>query len=131
MSKPHTVIVTKEQCAEWRSQAREYERLAASFLRRAIAGEQLLSTLESEDPDTLAEDVTPVANSSFMGAIREIAATVSQPISKPTLKKMLLDKGFSASQVGGPYFYVALSKLAKKERISIQQNGLIWKGRVP
>ena len=103
--------ITHELGEEWEAQI-------ADLQRKVAAAKVLLPP----DVETTAE------GQNFMGAIRRLANDSTKPILKSELKEMLRKEGFSTSQVGGTYFYVAIKKLKDKGSITVDDNGNVWRG---
>jgi hypothetical protein len=62
----------------------------------------------------------------LVGAIESLANNAAQPIPKKMLKQMLAQGGFAPDRLAN-YFYTAIHRLKSKERISVLENGSIWK----
>jgi len=103
--------------------------LIMNFLRVAAAykiepqPEKVGSPAEVQPPEPV-EDIDP---SNLMGALARIANESAKPLAKKELKAALIASGVDEARVSGPYFYVAIDRLKKKERLSVLDDGRVWK----
>jgi hypothetical protein len=78
---------------------------------------------ETAKTDTSGEDIDP---SNMMGTVARIANESPKPLTKSEMKTKLIEVGTPEARLGS-YFYVAIDRLKKKERISVLEDGRIWK----
>jgi hypothetical protein len=79
--------------------------------------------VETADTDA-PEEIDPT---NVMGALRRIANESPKPLQKKELKAALIAAGVDEERINGPYFYVAIARLKDKERISVLDDGRVWK----
>jgi hypothetical protein len=100
-----------------------------SLLRAAtILGPAAISEEEPEDVQ-IAEETTPAEepeSSNMMGMIRQFANESVKPITKSEMKSKLVAAGIPDNRLGS-YFYVAIDRLKKKDKITVLDDGRIWK----
>ena len=123
------MTITRQQVAVWRKQA-------ADLLKMAEAAELLLASQPQSDGPIAPAGTNGAANgahgehgqgSNFMGTLVRLANESPRPIPRSELKEALRKLGFAERQLGR-YFYVALKKTSDAERISLRDDGTVWKG---
>ena len=119
----------KDRLEEIINDAQRKHGLILQFLRLAAAykiepqPEQAETTSENEQPDQVEE----LDASNLMGTLTHVANETPKPLTKKELKTALVAAGVDEARVSGPYFYVAIDRLKKKERISVLEDGRVWK----
>lgn len=139
------VLLTLEQIEGWEQEAEELAReiaddqvrldqlrakiKAAEFFRPAPSGRlSKLGFLNGKQENSLPLEESPPAPESdnMVAAIEHIANSAQAPVPKKVLKHMLAEQGFAADRLAN-YFYTAIHRLKSKERISVLENGSVWK----
>lgn len=102
---------------------------AAGILRHDdnIGSEEAPSLTEEPEEPITDERIPDHDSSNLQGLVEEIANASSEPISKALMKTKLKIAGVAADRAHGSYFYVAVDRLRKKGRISVLEDGRIWK----
>ncbi len=133
--------LTSEQLAQIRQWQRDEVSLEGEIAERqrklASVREKLkaISVLGVEIPQGEAADENDVIviddtsdseGSSLTEAIERLANVSRSPLSKKELKAKLLAENFAENRLGA-YFYTVLMRLKKKGRISILDDGSVWK----
>jgi hypothetical protein len=97
-------------------------RLAAAY-REDSEAEAVEKTEESDVAPVEGEEVDP---SNMMGMIAKIANESTRPLTKTELKAKLVEIGTDEGRLGS-YFYVAVDRLKKKDRICVLDDGRVWR----
>ncbi len=97
-------------------------RLAAAYSDESKADTEAEVSEEKEETEE-SESVDP---SNMMDLIRRIANGSAKPITKTEMKTKLAAAGIQESRLGS-YFYVAVDRLKKKDRITVLEDGRIWR----
>jgi len=103
--------------------------LVNQFLRLAAAySDESKADTEAEAPEEKeeSEETESVDPSNMMGLIRHIANESTKPITKSEMKAKLFAAGMPKGRLGS-YFYVAVDRLKKKDRITVLDDGRIWR----
>jgi hypothetical protein len=103
----------------------QFLRLAEAYSDEPKPGTEVEApeeTEESEEPEE-SESVDP---SNMMGLISQIANESAKPITKAEMKVKLVAAGMPKGRLGS-YFYVAVDRLKKKDRITVLEDGRIWR----
>jgi hypothetical protein len=102
----------------------QFLRLAAAYkIEPQLEAETPSETAKTEETDQAEE----MDASNLMGTLTHIANETTKPLTKKELKTALVAAGVDETRVSGPYFYVAIDRLKKKERISVLEDGRVWK----
>jgi hypothetical protein len=125
-----TVTITPAVISDWENDAARREKQAAELIAeaknlraRAEAGKLLLGLAGGAEADA-AEGEPGV---SMMEAMETIANSADKPMTKATIKSRLQILGFSEEQMGS-YFYTCVARLKAKKRITVTDDGRMWKG---
>lgn len=124
---------TPDQVSAWRAEKAKCEvvlrehgaRLAA--ITQLLAGAEALGATASSPVVAATNGATPPAADNFMGTVVKLANEASAPIPKARLKAQLAVLGFPKKQLG-TYFYSAVGRLTKAGRISVTNDGSVWRG---
>ncbi len=100
----------------------QFLRLAAAYSDESKADTKAEAPEEKEEIEE-SESVDP---SNMMDLIRRIANGSAKPITKTEMKAKLAAAGIQESRLGS-YFYVAVDRLKKKDRITVLEDGRIWR----
>ena len=129
------IVVTAETLREW--EERE-NRLAAEIaqrqkdlelIRQRRAAAAVLEAATSEQPENPAPAGSPAPDEdqgNMTQAIEIIVRRARAPLSRKELKKQLSEMGFPAERLEN-YFYTALSRLQKRNRIALTPDRRIWR----
>jgi hypothetical protein len=130
------INLTSEVIAQWKREKDQLEREQAEIERKLTtvtekikAASILMGTLEDDaveafalaapvEFDSGAEDMT--------AAVERIANEATSALSKSDLKSQLRSRGFPESRLGN-YFYTVIKRLKDHDRISVLDDGRIWK----
>lgn len=88
---------------------------------RPVADAPQLFEVEPKPKET-ADDPT-----NMVAAVLEIVGDAERPLSKKVLRSMLRKRGFPEERLGN-YFYTVIHRLKGKGRITLSDDGSIWKG---
>jgi hypothetical protein len=124
------------EIAQWRKEKDRLTVLLVDTQRRLGAVNQFLNAAqvlagdepESELEEEGSENPDEHDPSNFMGTIFKIVNESEKPLSKSDLKAALLAAGVDKERMKGPYFYVAIARLKKKNRITVHPDGTVSKG---
>jgi len=101
----------------------QFLRLAAAYSDESKAAGTEAEVSEEKEETEESESVDP---SNMMDLIRRIANGSAKPITKTEMKAKLAAAGIQESRLGS-YFYVAVDRLKKKDRITVLEDGRIWR----
>jgi hypothetical protein len=140
-----SITITPATVREWEAQAVDLERQAAKKLEeakvlraRAQAGALLLgAAAESPEPkqpldaETLFDAARPAGadGKNMMEAVERMANDAASPINRPRLKQHLSEMGFPQGSLKN-YFYIVISRLKEKKRITVLDNGDVWRAPI-
>lgn len=115
-----------EKAVRKRGIAVKQKRLA--FLKRRLRADDLG---EKAPPDettlfTKARPLSPEVRLSLIDAINRIANESTTPVSKAELRQRLSGMGLPPSRFTN-YFYTAINRLKRKRRITVLDDGTVWK----
>ncbi len=127
-----SVTVTPATIEEWEKEAVNRERQAAKLVEeakslraRAEAGKLLLGLSgDAGDQDEESD------GQSMMEAMATVANASDKPLTKAAMKSRLLTMGFPEDRMSS-YFYTCVSRLKAKKRITVTEDGRMWKGEQP
>lgn len=77
------------------------------------------------EPSQTSDEII-AADGSMVDTIAQVAADSPAPITKKTLKKSLLERGFPAERMNN-YFYTCIMRLKQQNRIQVLSDGRIWR----
>ena len=125
-----TVTITPAIIDEWEQECIKREKQAAKLLEeaksyraRADAGKLLLGLSADGDQDAVIDDEGP----SMMESMATIANSTEKPMTKATMKSRLMMLGFPEDRMTS-YFYTCVARLKAKKRITVTEDGRMWKG---
>jgi hypothetical protein len=131
MKADNTVTITPATIEEWEQESVKREKAAAKLLEeaksyraRAEAGKLLLGLSAGSGGDAGdADDDGP----GMMESMATIANAAEKPMTKATMKSRLLTLGFPEDRMTS-YFYTCVARLKAKKRITVTDDGKMWKG---
>lgn len=119
-----------EQIAEFEKQRAHWVEVRKQADRRVDALDQILrgaAVFRADQPAERTNKDDDSAASNLMGTIFRIANESERPLAKKELKAALISAGIAGARVNGPYFYVAINRLKKDDRITVMADGRVWK----
>jgi hypothetical protein len=126
---------TPEAIAQWEKEKDRLEKLIVDSQRKLGAVQQLLRAAailgakieeEEEEEEGAKGEAPEVDSSNLMGLIAKYANESLRPITKSDMKARLIEAGIEENRLRS-YFYVAIARLKRKERISVLDDGRIWR----
>lgn len=130
------LTLSPEMLVQWEKERDRLEKEINEAQRKLLAINQLLRAgavlagpnrhvghLKAEESEP-SESFDP---SNLMGTLARIANESQKPLTKSELKAELKAIGVPEERLGS-YFYVAIDRLKKKGRISVRDDGSVWKG---
>lgn len=125
-----SLTLSSELLAQWQKEKDRLEQAISDAQLKLSAINQLLRAgailAGSSEPKEQAEP-SEIDPSNLMGTLAKLANTSSRPLTKSELKAQLMAAGVPQDRLGS-YFYVAIDRLKKKGRISVREDGSVWKG---
>jgi hypothetical protein len=129
-------ILTTETIQQWKDEAARLERELSSIREKLKAAAVLTSPPPALEANALGgvtasasmqEDGDTARGQLDLTAAIEMIANQSQtPLSKAELKRHLAGVGFPKDQLSN-YFYTAIHRLKNKSRITVQEDGSVWR----
>jgi hypothetical protein len=98
--------------------------LAAINVRLRAAGFVVRDDLPSKYDE--AQPLAPVQRVGLIDAIEKIANESAEPVSKPELRRRLIALGMPIEKFNN-YFYQAIRRLRSRRRISVLEDGSVWR----
>jgi hypothetical protein len=127
-----TITLTPALVRDWEQQAAGLEKEAAEKLadakklrERAAAGKVVLGDAFGPNESAGGDD----ARSKLQREMEKIANAADKPLTKAAMKSRLQMLGVPEDQLGN-YFYTVVLRLKKKDRISVLDDGRIWRAPV-
>jgi hypothetical protein len=132
------IVISAAQIAQWKSEKERLEREIADrqqkvgLLSKKLDAAATLAGAGGLHVETtvIRADDTPSppaeGGGNMTDAIERIANSSPAPITKKELKRQLAALGFPADRLAG-YFYTPVMRLKEKKRITVLQDGKIWK----
>ncbi|HEY0267440.1 MAG TPA: hypothetical protein VGC16_11850 [Rhizomicrobium sp.] len=120
---------TPEQIASWRTDLAAAKKQMEDGQRKMWALQKVLegaSMWEGIRADASKDQDDAQAPENFMGTLERIANDAPAPLSRKVIKKALADRGFSEKQLGN-YFYSVVARLKEAKRITVMDNGDLWR----
>ena len=124
--------ISPEILAEWRKEKARLQKLLVDTQQRLHAVNQLvaaavvLSEEESEETPSGTPDAIDPTN--FMGTLARLINESAKPVRRAELKEMAIKAGIAPEKVNGAYFHVALNRMKDAKRITIRDDGSVWRG---
>lgn len=123
--------ISPEILAEWRKERERLQKLLADTQQRLQAVNQLVgaATLLSEEKDESPSNAEGALDpTNFMGTLARLINESPKPIQRAELKEMAIKAGVAPEKVNGAYFHVALNRMKDAKRITIRDDGSVWRG---
>jgi hypothetical protein len=124
-----SVTFTAEDIELWRAERDRLLDLLRDTQSRLQAVNQLLSAAAVLSPSSLEEKPEEASDeldpTNVMGTMVRVANAAEKPMTKADLKEALREAGVEPERIEGSYFYVALNRLKKKERITVLPDGRV------
>lgn len=126
--------ISSADLAEWRREKLRLQKVIVDAQQRLGAVNQLINAaviLNGESEEVLPEkagEADSIDPTNFMGTLAQLINSSPKPITRPELKEMAVAAGIDAEKVNSAYFHVALNRMKDAERISIRNDGTIWRG---
>ena len=141
MGESPVLVLTAEKIAERRAEKDGLEREIAAKQKQLAALNEWLRAAEFLIGDTQRTDMFGeptedgrahhrVGDLSMIDAIDKIANESPAPISKAELRERLTAMGFPPSSLSN-YFYTVIMRLKQKQRITVHDDGRLWKAQTP
>ena len=133
--------INNDQIEQAKRERDRHESIIANSQRRIAALDHFLSAAailganvgdgQASGPPAISpatdEEPADSGSTNLMGILAQIANESPRPVSKAMMKIKLKQAGVSHDRVHGSYFYVAVDRLKKKGRITVLEDGTLWK----
>lgn len=127
--------ISPEILAEWRKEKVRLQKLLVDTQQRLQAVNQLvnaavvLSGDAPEEPEESPSDTPDAIDpTNFMGTLARLINESPKPVQRTELKEMAIRAGVAPEKVNGAYFHVALNRMKDAKRITIRDDGSVWRG---
>jgi hypothetical protein len=123
-----SLTLSPELLNQWEKEKDRLEKVIVEAQRKLAAIHALLragavlSGVEAQEEDEGSE----IDPSNLMGSLAKIANESQKPLTKAELKAELRAAGVPESRLGS-YFYVAIDRLKKRGRITVRDDGSVWR----
>ena len=128
-----------EQLNEWRAEKDRLQKLVVETQQRLHAVNMVLNaaTVLTEQSDTVAavpespattEHVEKIDPTNVMGTLARLINESPKPLQRAELKEAAAQAGVDPEKLNGPYFHVALNRMKEAKRITIRDDGSVWRG---
>lgn len=124
------ISFTPEEIELWKAEKDRLQEILGDAQQRLGAVNQLLNAAAVLAPDVFSQEVKEEPEeeldpSNLMGTLVKIVNASEKPMTKAELKEALRAAGVDPGRIEGTYFYVALNRLKKKNRIFVHPDGTI------
>jgi hypothetical protein len=122
--------ITQEKVEQWKSERARLERDQADIAQKLVALNDKIKAaalfLIDEDASLFPSSAAESRKPDLTAAVERIANEALSPVTKKYIRDQLVKQGIPKSRLGN-YFYTVCNRLAEFKRITVLEDGRLWK----